>query len=65
MGVSASVLTPASVRAHGGTVPAPSFPEGLLAWSFDPLAITEARPDERRAAEEAMAAYRAGREGRR
>jgi putative membrane protein len=30
---------PATVLAHGGEAPPPSFPSVLLAWSFDPLAL--------------------------
>lgn len=39
IGAVVSSMVPAAVMAHGEAVTAPSFPEVLLAWSFDPLAI--------------------------
>ena len=35
----APAIAPASAAAHGGSVAAPTFPDVLLAWSFDPLAV--------------------------
>jgi putative copper resistance protein D len=39
IGAVVSVLLPGAVAAHGEGVPAPVWPDVLLAWSFDPLAI--------------------------
>lgn len=38
-GVLALLLRPGEAAAHGESVAAPIFPDVLLAWSFDPLAI--------------------------